>query len=76
MNLCSLLTREHDDMFLENHVIWIPVELSSKEQDSIVPGIEIVIQLTNRKKYKGIIKMTDLKVSDNRLSGNIAIQKK
>jgi hypothetical protein len=56
MNLYVFHDRQQDEQFLANKVVVCPIAGSLKELEKIHAGCSIVIQLSNRKKYKGVVR--------------------
>lgn len=75
MDLCILHSKEQDKIFLQKQVIWIEVETPAPLA-AIEVGQFVVVQLSNRQKYKGVVTMTDLTRSEQFTKGKIAVLKK
>jgi hypothetical protein len=76
MNYCVLDTPAMDAQFLDYHPVEIHVELMKNQGPSLTPGSDIVIQLSNRKKFKGIIQTANTQFSDEMITGTITVSRK
>jgi hypothetical protein len=75
MNLCQLQSRSEDETFLRYEPIEIDIETEAATANALAIGQELVIQLSNRKKFKAIIVGLNVKFSNN-LTGTIIVKRK
>jgi hypothetical protein len=73
MNLYVLNDPSDDRNFLANQVVSCPIAASVKELEKIQPGNSIVVQLSNRKKYKGVVRALSVTRYNDRVEGTMEI---
>lgn len=55
MHIYMLDNKGQDKLFLEKQPVKGRAVIAIQDVDSLTPGNEVVVQLTNRAKYKGVI---------------------
>ena len=74
MNLCVFQTKSEDEKFLAFEPVSVPIETDAHA--TIERGKDIVVQLTSRKRYKGIIIDLTTNVTGAKIVGTIMIKRK
>jgi hypothetical protein len=73
MNYYKLESADVDKIFLEKQAVICKAVIPKSIYDGLKSGDKIVIQLSTRSKYMGIIKSFDFNISNNVAKGYIEI---
>jgi hypothetical protein len=73
MHCYQLESKETDELFLQNKIVQCPATLSKEQLDLLKPGNKIVIQLSTRSKYMGIIRDLKFELRANKASGFLEV---
>jgi hypothetical protein len=76
MNLYQLESKEMDVNFLRGETVKCNAALKDELLKNIKPGDKIVVQLSNRSKYMGVIKSLDFTTRNGMATGSFGISRK
>jgi hypothetical protein len=76
MNLYQLESKEMDMNFLRGEVVMCTAILKDELLKNIKAGDKIVVQLSNRSKYMGVIKSLDFTTRNGMATGSFEISRK
>lgn len=71
-----ILDKECDQKFLDGEVVICPFAIKESLLNTLSPESDIVIQLSNRKKYKGRIVSSRYEIKEGVATGSMRIEKK
>jgi hypothetical protein len=76
MNLYQLESKEMDTNFVRGEVVKCKAMLKYELLKNIKVGDKIVVQLSNRSKYMGIIKSLDFTIKNGMATGSFELSRK